>query len=329
LPKNTIRFHMTKRTMEPIISNAAASLYELEGDLRLLEFHSKANALTGASMEIVAAAAQNHGKGIIVHNDAQHFSAGVDLNRFRAFIEAEDWTGIDAFLNDFQQAVKALKYTPVPVIGAPSGLSIGGGFEVLAHCDKLVAHTNTVFGLVETGVGVVPGGGGVKETLWRWFQATGDWEKASWNTWMQIGYGQIGTSPDLSSRMQYYLKDRDIEVLNRDKLMHVAIVEIAKLQKKYMPPTIPIFELPGRAILSKMSNFMQKGIDDGLFYPHDKIVAMQVAEIVVNSISDNSLTVSEQDMYDRERRAFLVLAKTPQTIVRISSLLDTGEAIRN
>tara|TARA_B100000795_G_scaffold267727_1_gene253160 strand:- start:852 stop:3185 length:2334 start_codon:yes stop_codon:yes gene_type:complete len=329
LPKNTIRFHMTKRTMEPIISNAAASLYELEGDLRLLEFHSKANALTGASMEIVAAAAQNHGKGIIVHNDAQHFSAGVDLNRFRAFIEAEDWTGIDAFLNDFQQAVKALKYTPVPVIGAPSGLSIGGGFEVLAHCDKLVAHTNTVFGLVETGVGVVPGGGGVKETLWRWFQATGDWEKASWNTWMQIGYGQIGTSPDLSSRMQYYLKDRDIEVLNRDKLMHVAIVEIAKLQKKYMPPTIPIFELPGRAILSKMSNFMQKGIDDGLFYPHDKIVAMQVAEIVVNSIGDNSLTVSEQDMYDRERRAFLVLAKTPQTIVRISSLLDTGEAIRN
>ena len=329
LPKNTIRFHMTKRTMEPIISNAAASLYELEGDLRLLEFHSKANALTGASMEIVAAAAQNHGKGIIVHNDAQHFSAGVDLNRFRAFIEAEDWTGIDAFLNDFQQAVKALKYTPVPVIGAPSGLSIGGGFEVLAHCDKLVAHTNTVFGLVETGVGVVPGGGGVKETLWRWFQATGDWEKASWNTWMQIGYGQIGTSPDLSSRMQYYLKDRDIEVLNRDKLMHVAIVEIAKLQKEYMPPTIPIFELPGRAILSKMSNFMQKGIDDGLFYPHDKIVAMQVAEIVVNSISDNSLTVSEQDMYDRERRAFLVLAKTPQTIVRISSLLDTGEAIRN
>ena len=329
LPKNTIRFHMTKRTMEPIISNAAASLYELEGDLRLLEFHSKANALTGASMEIVAAAAQNHGKGIIVHNDAQHFSAGVDLNRFRAFIEAEDWTGIDAFLNDFQQAVKALKYTPVPVIGAPSGLSIGGGFEVLAHCDKLVAHTNTVFGLVETGVGVVPGGGGVKETLWRWFQATGDWEKASWNTWMQIGYGQIGTSPDLSSRMQYYLKDRDIEVLNRDKLMHVAIVEIAKLQKKYMPPTIPIFELPGRAILSKMSNFMQKGIDDGLFYPHDKIVAMQVAEIVVNSINDNSLTVSEQDMYDRERRAFLVLAKTPQTIVRISSLLDTGEAIRN
>jgi 3-hydroxyacyl-CoA dehydrogenase len=329
LPENTVRFHMLKRTMKPIVQNEAASLYKLDGDLRLLEFHSKANALTGASMEIVAAAASDHGKGIIVHNDAQHFSAGVDLNHFRALIEAKNWDGVDGFLNDFQQAVKALKYTPVPVIGAPSGLSIGGGFEVLAHCDKLVAHTNTVFGLVETGVGVVPGGGGVKETLWRWFRATGDWEKAAWNTWMQIGYGQIGTSPDLSARMQYFLKERDLEVLNRDKLVHLATGEMKKMQSDYTPPAEPVFELPGREMLTKMSDFMQKGIDDGLFFPHDKTVAMQVAEIVVNGDGDDPLTVSEQDMYDRERRAFLNLAKTPQTIARIASLLDNGEAIRN
>ncbi len=329
LPENTQRFHMSKRTMTPIATNDAASLYALDDDLRLIEFHSKANALTGASMEIVLAAAKDHGKGIIVHNDAQHFSAGVDLNRFRAFIEAGDWDAMDSFLNDFQQAVKALKYTPVPVIGAPSGLSIGGGFEVLAHCDKVIAHTNTVFGLVETGVGVVPGGGGVKETLSRWFNATNDWDKAAWNTWMQIGYGQIGTSPDLSARMQYYLKDRDIEILNRDKLLHAATTEMAIMQGDYTAPTPPTFTLPGRAILTKMANFMQKGIDDGLFHPHDKTVAMQVAEIVVNGAGDEPLIVSEQDMYDRERRAFLHLAKTPQTRARITSLLDTGTAIRN
>ncbi len=329
LPENTERFHMTKRTLTPIKSNAAASLYKLDGDLRLIEFHSKANALTGESMEIVLAAANDHGRGIIVHNDAQHFSAGVDLNRFRAFIEAGDWDGMDAFLNDFQQAVKALKYTPVPVLGAPSGLSIGGGFEVLAHCDKIIAHTNTVFGLVETGVGVVPGGGGVKETLHRWYAATNDAEKAAWNTWMQIGYGQIGNSPDQSARMQYYLPDRDIEVLNRDKLLHVAATEMAKMQPNYTAPTTPEFHLPGRAILTKMSDFMQKGIDDGLFHPHDKTVAMQVAEIVVNGAGDAPLIVSEQDMYDRERRAFLNLAKTPQTHARIATMLDDGAAIRN
>jgi 3-hydroxyacyl-CoA dehydrogenase len=82
LPENTIRFHMSKQTLTPLLTNSAASLYELKGNLRLLEFHSKANALTAESMEIVHAAAKNHGDGIIVHNDAQHFSAGVDLNRF-------------------------------------------------------------------------------------------------------------------------------------------------------------------------------------------------------------------------------------------------------
>jgi len=329
LPEGTVRFHLMKRTLMPIAYNEAASLYALKGDLRLIEFHSKANALTGASMEIVAAAAKDHGKGILVHNDAQHFSAGVDLNRFRAFIESADWNAMDGFLNDFQQAVKALKYTPVPVVGAPSGLSLGGGFEVLLHCDKVVAHTNTVFGLVETSVGVVPGGGGVKETLWRWYQATSDWEKAAWNTWMQIGYGQIGNSPDVSARYQYFLPDRDVEVINRDKLVVAATHALNDMKTDYIPPSAPVFELPGRALLTRMSDFMQKGVDDGLFFPHDKTVAMQVATIVVNTDSDESLKQSEQDLYDRERAAFLVLAKTKESHARIASLLDKGQAVRN
>ncbi|MGB1710607.1 MAG: 3-hydroxyacyl-CoA dehydrogenase family protein, partial [Candidatus Puniceispirillaceae bacterium] len=129
LPEGVMRFHMTRRTLTPITANNSASLFALEGDLRLVEFHSKANALTDESMEIVAAAAADHGKGIIIHNDAQHFSAGVDLNAFRAYIEAEDWDGIDGFLDRFQKAVCALKYTPVPVVGAPSGLAAGGGWS--------------------------------------------------------------------------------------------------------------------------------------------------------------------------------------------------------
>ena len=125
-----MRFSLTRRTLTPVSTNDAASLFALEGNLRLIEFHSKANALTDESMQIVAAAAKDHGAGIIVHNDAQHFSAGVDLNAFRTMIEAKDWDGIDRFLWRFQMAVKAWKYTPVPVVGAPSGLGVGGGFEV-------------------------------------------------------------------------------------------------------------------------------------------------------------------------------------------------------
>ncbi len=330
LPNNVVRFHMSRRCLSPITSNNAASLYALDGDLRLIEFHSKANALSSESMDIVAAAAQDHGKGIIVHNDAQHFSAGVDLNGVLALIRNQDWIGIDSFLKHFQTAVKALKYTPVPVVGAPSGLAIGGGYEVLAHADQVIAHANSVLGLVEAAVGVVPGGGGVKETFYRWHQEAGDWSKAAWKTWMQMGYARTGTSPEQSAKLQYFLPKRDEVVMNRDRLVTTAIDTIRKLNAAgYATPTEPQFILPNRTILGDMDAFMDKGIADGHFFTHDKTVAMHIAEIIVNYDSEGERAASEDELYARERSAFIKLAKTDETLERISSLLEQGEAIRN
>ena len=328
LPEGTIRFHMMKQCLTPIQRNDAASLYAIDDDLRLIEFHSKANALTAASMEIVAAAAKDHGKGIIIHNDAQHFSAGVDLNRFLALINDEDWDGIDRFLFDFQMAVKALRDAPVPVVAANSGLTLGGGYEVVVHADKVIAHGNSVMGLVEAAVGVVPGGGGVKETFSRWHQATGDWAKAAWKTWMQIGYARTGTSPEQSASMMYFLNDRDDSVMNRDKLVTLAIDAVKALAQDYTPRPEPVFVLSGNALLKDMADFMDKGIADGLFFPHDKTVAMAVASIVVSD-DDKDTDASEDDLYARERRAFLTLAKTPETKARIVSMLEKGVMLRN
>jgi 3-hydroxyacyl-CoA dehydrogenase len=328
LPAGVMRFHMTRQTLTPIMENDAASLFALGDDLRLVEFHSKANALTDASMEIVAAAAADHGKGIIIHNDAQHFSAGVDLNAFRSFIEAGDWDGIDRFLGRFQDAVCKLKYTPVPVVGAPSGLAAGGGFEVLAHCDKLVVHSNSVMGLVEAGVGVVPGGGGIKETFLRWHAAKGNWDDAAWQTWMNLGYGLTGTSPQLSARLQYFLADRDESMMNRDRLLTRAIALVGELQDGYKAPAKPVAHLADWALFDKMSEFMQDGVDRGDFMPHDKTVAMTIAGVMLRADGDAG-EADEQALYARERRAFITLAKTSQTLARISSMLDDGAAVRN
>ena len=328
LPDGVMRFHMTRQTMTPILANNAASLFALDGDIRLVEFHSKANALTDESMEIVAAAAKDHGTGIIIHNDAQHFSAGVDLNAFRALIEAKDWDGIDAFLARFQDAVCLLKYTPVPVIGAPSGLAAGGGYEVLAHCDKLVVHTNSVMGLVEAAVGVVPGGGGVKETYLRWHDAKGNWDDAAWQTWMNIGYAATGSSPQLSGRMQYFLEGRDETVMNRDRLLTRAIALVGEMRDGYNAPARPTAMLADAGLHDKMSQFMQEGVDRGDFMPHDKTVAMEIAGIMLRGDGDPA-EVDEQALYARERRAFINLAKTERTHARIASMLDDGAAIRN
>ncbi|MDP6218618.1 MAG: 3-hydroxyacyl-CoA dehydrogenase NAD-binding domain-containing protein, partial [Alphaproteobacteria bacterium] len=328
LPAGVMRFHMTRQTLTPIASNNAASLFALDGDLRLVEFHSKANALTDESMEIVAAAADDHGKGIIIHNDAQHFSAGVDLNAFRSLIEASDWDGIDAFLARFQDAVCKLKYTPVPVVGAPSGLAAGGGYEVLAHCDRLVVHTNSVMGLVEAGVGVVPGGGGIKDTYLRWHAAKGSWDEAAWQTWMNIGYGATGSSPQLSARMMYFRDGHDETVMNRDRLLPRAIEMIAEMQDGYKTPPTPVAQLADGGLAEKMEDFMQQGIDRGDFFPHDKTVAMAIASVMLRGSGDGE-TADEAALYARERAAFICLAQTSETHERIRTMLDEGAAVRN
>ena len=328
LPAGVMRFHMTRQTLTPIASNNAASLFALDGDLRLVEFHSKANALTDESMEIVAAAADDHGKGIIIHNDAQHFSAGVDLNAFRSLIEASDWDGIDAFLARFQDAVFKLKYTPVPVVGAPSGLAAGGGYEVLAHCDRLVVHTNSLMGLVEAGVGVVPGGGGIKDTYLRWHAAKGSWDEAAWQTWMNIGYGATGSSPQLSARMMYFRDGHDETVMNRDRLLPRAIEMIAEMQDGYKMPPPPMAQLADGGLAEKMEDFMQQGIDRGDFFPHDKTVAMAIASVMLRGSGDGE-TADEAALYARERAAFIRLAQTSETHDRIRTMLDDGAAVRN
>ncbi len=334
LPKGVIRFHLKRKSLRPIIENNDASLFVLDGfaqgvnDLRLIEFHSKANALTDGSMEIVAAAAKDHGSGIIIHNDAQHFSAGVDLNAFRKFIEASDWDGIDHFLSRFQRAVCALKYTPVPVIGAPSGLAAGGGYEVLAHCDKLVVHTNSVMGLVEAGVGVVPGGGGIKETFLRWQKVKRSWKEAAWQTWMNLGYGLTGSSPQLSARLQYFLEGHDEAIMNRDRLLTRAIELVGEMQDGYVAPNPPVAKLADWKLYEKMDKFMIEGIDRGDFMPHDRTVAMTIAEVMLRANGDPE-NVDEQALYARERRAFISLAQTRETYARISSMLDYGAAVRN
>ncbi len=320
LPKGTQRFSLTRRTMTPMAQNRAASLWNLPGDIRLVEFHSKANALTGESMEIVAAAAENPGNGILIHNDAQHFSAGVDLNRFADFIDREAWDEMDAFLHDFQQSVAKLKYCPVPVIGAPSGLSLGGGFEVLLHCDALLTHANSVLGLVESGVGVVPGGGGVKTTFERWSVGNTP-QDAAWNAWMQVGYGKMGESPEQATKLRYFLPDRDRSVMNRDKLITQATAWISEMGQDYTPPTPQTYTLPGKSILQKMDDFMSDGVAKKWFLPHNKVTAMEIATIVVNTDSDDERIVTEQDMFDRERAAFLRLAKTAKTKEWIKAML--------
>ena len=330
-PEGTLRFNDKRKTLSSINSNAEASWYDVDGTA-IVEFHSKANALGEKSMQILDEALDavtvNKMRGLIVHNDAQHFSCGVNLNAVRAFFETEDWDGLDKFLNHFQQTVHKMAVASFPVVVAPVGLSLGGGFEVVLHAKQVICHANSNMGLVESGVGVIPAGGGCKETLYRWIEKKdGDVTAAAWEAFYSLGFGKTASSPILARELAM-LRQNDRFVNNRDRLFSEALAGIKDGSEQQAFERAPI-AMAGRGEFKKMVAWAEDMHTKGKLYKHDVFVSAQLAEIVTGGDIDAGTMWSEQDLYNAERRAFLRLVKTPQTQERIRGLLDNGKAVRN
>ena len=330
-PEGTMRFNDRKKILTPIFENEAASAYIVDGVV-LVEFHSKANALGSNSMQILDKAldhvSDNGFDGLIVHNDAQHFSCGADLREVRTFFETENWDKLDNFLNHFQQTGLKMARAPFPVVAAPVGLSLGGGFEVILHAKQVICHANSNMGLVESGVGLVPGGGGCKETLYRWLAAKdGDMEVAAWEAYMALGYGKTASSPVIARDMAM-LRPNDRFVNNRDRLFTEAIeaVKDGSEQAKFSRLRL---KMAGKPLFDKMVLWVNDMVKGGKLYPHDAVVSTEFARILTGGDVSPGTEMSEQDLLDAERRAFLALAKMPATQERIIGLLDGGKSVRN
>jgi len=267
--------------------------------------------------------------GLIIHNDAQHFSCGVNLGSVLGYITDKDWDGLDQFLDHFQQTVLAMKYAPIPVVAAPSGLSLGGGFEIVLHSDKVIFHANSVTGLVETLVGVVPGGGGVKEMLYRWCERHDDVTKGAWSAFMNIGYGKTARSPLEGEPLALFRNGIDDYVMNRDRLLHTAAQAALQLADGYSVERRAPLAMPGRDVWAEMIVWLKKAHDKGHLTPHDVTTGSQIAMIVTGGDIDAGTLLSENDICGLERKAFGTLAKTDETRQRIEFMLAHGTPLRN
>ena len=232
---------------------------------------------------------------------------------------------MDKFLHDFQQTVVAMRQSDLPVVAACAGMSIGGGFEVVLHADKVICHGNSVMGLVESGVGVVPGGGGCKETLYRWFEKTGDMEKAAWKAFMNLGYGRTATSP-IEATDQAMIRADDSYLMNRDRILSSALGQLKDVVKT--PAREPL-AMVGQPIFAAMQEWLTNAHSKGILTPHECTVGTEMARIVTGGDIAPGTIMSEQDLFNAERDSFLRLAKTPETQERIVTMLDLGSPVRN
>ncbi len=326
------RFSETRRTISPIMENAVASYYELRDQVGIVEWHSKANTLDGESMALLEQAvahASSNLRGLVIHNDAQHFSCGVNLAGVLGFIRNSDWNGLDGFLDHFQKTLITMRYSPIPVVAAPSGLSLGGGFEVVLHADKVVFHANSVTGLVESLVGVVPGGGGVKEMLYRWSEKEGDVLNGAWQAFMNVGYGRTARSPLEAEPLAMYRDSTDSYLMNRDRLLDTATGEVLAMADSYKSARRESLAMPGRDAWQNMKEWLEKAHAKGHLTPHDVTTGAQIAMIVTGGDVDAGTLMSETDICALERKAFLSLAKTPETQARVEHMLNHGSPLRN
>ena len=200
--------------------NNSAEIYRFN-DFNIVEFTTKANALDYDSMDSLKNATD---KPLIIINEAMQFSAGVNLSYTMNFADKGDFKSIEKFVKYFQETCKHLKYSKFPVVSAPSGLALGGGFEVLCQSNFVASHTNIVVGLVETMVGLIPAGGGCKEMLYRWSQtdeAKNDPDYAPLKVFDIIGYAKTATSP-IEAEPLKYLRPEDKKIMSRNSLLSVS-----------------------------------------------------------------------------------------------------------
>ena len=215
------------------------------------------------------------------------------------------------------------------MIAAPSGLSLGGGFEAVLHADKVVFHANSVTGLVESLVGLVPGGGGVKEMLHRWSAREGDVVKGAWKTFMQTGYGRTARSPVEAEPLCFFRESVDEYIMNRDRLLHTARRSIDALRRDYSPVRRDSLPMPGREVWREMLAWLEKAHADDKLTRHDVTTGSGIAMIVTGGDIDPGTEMSEHDLCALEREAFLWLAKTDETRARIEHMLEYGTPLRN
>ena len=326
-----LRLSDITRGATPLAGNEAASFWDVGDGVGCVEFHTKANALVPASMDLLreaAALAAERCRAMLVHTDAPHFSMGVNLGFILEAAREERWGAIDGMLIEFQGTCTALRDAPLPVVAAPAGMALGGGCEIVMHCDAVQANVNCTLGLVETLVGLIPGGGGCKELLRRWTsQADVDPVAGAVRVFEYIGMGKTASSPAQALPMRF-LRERDRSTMNRDRLLAEAKSHALALAEGYASPGVPTLRSVGDPGREAMCALLDRLRSKGIATSHDEVVGTELANVLCGGGRAAGEVLEEIEVHTLEREAFVRLARTEATRARIEHLLSTGRPLR-
>ncbi|MET0211646.1 MAG: 3-hydroxyacyl-CoA dehydrogenase NAD-binding domain-containing protein [Vicinamibacterales bacterium] len=317
--------------------NAGASLVDLGDGVLCVEFHSKMNVVGGDTIQMLQAGvreAERNFAALVVGNEAQNFSAGANLMLLLLEAQEGNWEDIDAMVRAFQQATMSLRFAGVPVVVAPAGLTLGGGCEISLHGDRVHAAAETYMGLVEVGVGLIPAGGGTKEMVARAIEnappGTTDWLPPVQRAFETIAFAKVSSSAPDAQRLGY-IRPIDSLTMNVERLLSDAKARaLQRVKEGYHPPP-PRTNIPvgGDTVLAPLKLGIHLAWRAGRISDHDAVVGRKLATVMAGGQLPHVSTVTEQELLDLEREAFLGLVGERKTLERIQHTLKTGKPLRN
>ena len=333
-PEGVLLLEDIKLSSQPLIKNGSAALWDIGDGVVAFEFTGKLNALDGDVMALIGKAiplVQEKYKALVVYNEGSNFSAGANLGLALFALNIAAWGEIEKLVAGGQEAYKALKYAPFPVVSAPSGMALGGGCEILLNSDAVQAHAESYIGLVECGVGLIPGWGGCGEMLDRWRQNPA-LPKGPMPSVAKV-FETVSTATVAKSAAEAkeygFLRPGDGITMNRDRLLSDAKSKALALVEGYAPPAPPEFRLPGAGGKVALELAVEGFQARGLATSYDGVVSGALADVLSGGEKDLIDIVSEADLLALERKAFMQLVRDPRTQARVEQMLVTGKPLRN
>jgi len=345
VPQGVWSVEVAKKSNGVVKKNSGASLIDLGDGVACIEFHSKMNSLGGDIVSLISQTLKPGGPGdgfdaFVITNDADNFSVGANVMLLLMSVQEEEWDEVDLAIRQFQGMTQAIKFSPKPVVVAPFGLCLGGGTEITLHAAARQPHAELYAGLVEVGVGLLPGGGGCKEMLLRAVDSAAairpgrgesiELMEAMKKAFETIATGKVATSAH-EARGLGFLHESDNITMNRERVLADAKARALELVRAGYEPPQPRTDIPapGENVLAALRlgvHIMRQGeyISD-----HEVKIATRVAEVLCGGNVTPGTPVSEQYILDLEREAFKSLCGERKTQERIQYTLKTGKTLRN
>ncbi|MBX3013861.1 MAG: enoyl-CoA hydratase/isomerase family protein [Caldilineaceae bacterium] len=327
-----------RRTKSKLAENESASLLQLDDGVLLLEFHSKMNALDAGSFAVMQQAIDKlYGKatGLVIANEGENFSVGANLLMLGMLAQAGQWQELEQVLRQGQDAFMALRTAPKPVVAAPFQRVLGGGVEVCLAADRIVAHAETYMGLVEMGVGIIPGWGGCKEMVRRHLSPHMHATNVNPTPYLRqvfetIGLAKVSSSAAEAQALGFLLPSDEI-VMNREHQLGLAKQAVVSMAAQgYQPPVVKNnVYAAGRDVLASTQIEIYSMRIGGFISEHDAKIATKLASTLCGGDLSAPAWMDEQYFLDLEREALISLAGEAKTQERIWSMLQNGKPLRN